>query len=287
MVQGAMCVTLGALIFGFVPSGYKYAMLHGVSPSGMTCYSFSVMAILGVLAALIRRKSLQVSPAQFIYLMLLGMIGIGGTTFLLACAITLIPVGIATMIQFMYPSVVTLVMAAIFHERLTNKKIFALMISIVGMALISDLGTGSISLKGILFALCASFTYAFYFISNERSIISDLPLLIKLTYSGFGCALLFGAFTVYNQELQFPNTKLSMAIMLLSCVGNMVAYYLIAAGIRFIGASRAAAIDMMEPVFSVIFSTLIYHDKLTVLMVCGIGLIFFSVLITTFGKKEA
>lgn len=221
-----------------------------------------------------------------LYLIFLGAVGIGATTFFVNAAITLIPVGVVTMIQFMYPTVVTVAMATIFREKLTKKKIGTVLLAIAGLVLVSDISGGSVDKRGILLALCASFTYAFYIISNERSCISGLPLPVKLTYAGLGCSVVFGIVACSGAGMGFPNTQMSCIIMLVTCLGNMAAYYLIALGISRIGALRASLIDMMEPVFSVLFSFLVYHDKITLTMLGGIAMILISVMIASRSDVE-
>lgn len=286
MFRGTMDIVIGALIFGLVPSGYKYAMLNGVTPAGMTCYSFAFMTITSIALAAFMKKTLRISGKQLCYLIFLGAVGIGATTFFVNAAITLIPVGVVTMIQFMYPTVVTVAMATIFREKLTKKKIGTVLLAIAGLVLVSDISGGSVDKRGILLALCASFTYAFYIISNERSCISGLPLPIKLTYAGLGCSVVFGIVACSGAGMGFPNTQMSCIIMLVTCLGNMAAYYLIALGISRIGALRASLIDMMEPVFSVLFSFLIYHDKITLTMLGGIAMILISVMIASRSDVE-
>lgn len=290
MIRGILCVLGASLIFGVNPTGNKYVMLHGVAPLCVTFYSSAILTLICLALVRIKGYSLKIKWTQVLYLAFLGITGMGVTSALISLAMNHIPVGLATILHFLYPTIVSIAMVVFFRQKLTKWKIFAIICSIFGMLLITDMShSGHISITGILLALCSSLTYSFYIIANDRGSVNELPLLVKLVYSGLGSSLLFGAISALRGEITLPNTLAAGMVMVCFCgFGYMTAYYLITAGIKRIGASAASFVNMLEPVTSVVVSTLIYRYALESRTILGMALILSSVfLVAMDGHKKA
>ena len=134
-----------------------------------------------------------------LYLMILGAVGMGVTSFLVNSATHRIPVGLTIILHFPYPTIVAVVMILFFHQKFTVFKHVATVCSSGGMMLITNMdGNRAISATGILLALASSLTYSFYMIANDKGKINELPLLVKLAYFGLGSSLLFGLSSAFQ-----------------------------------------------------------------------------------------
>lgn len=288
MIQGILCVLGASLIFGINPTGNKYVMLSGVSPMCLTFYSAAILTLICLVLVKAKSYSLKIKWKDALYLGFLGSIGMGITSALISLAMESIPVGLATILHFLYPTLVSIAMVVFFRQKLTRWKLLAIACSIFGMLLITDLsGSGAISLVGILLALCSSLTYSFYIIANDKGSVNQHPLLVKLVYSGLGSSLLFGTITVARGEVSLPGTTPAWVVMVACCgFGYMAAFYLINAGIKRIGASAASFVNMLEPVTSVVVSTLIYHYALEGRTILGMVLILSSVFLVAMDGRE-
>lgn len=78
--------------------------------------------------------SLQVSAKELWSLTILGGIGNAVTTLMLFIAFSLIDVGVATTIHFIYPVFVTIGCVLFYKERLGLQKFIALLIATAGIA---------------------------------------------------------------------------------------------------------------------------------------------------------
>lgn len=277
MAVGILALICASLILGSIPSANKYILLSGVSSGGIVFYSFLIVALGAALIILLTKKSLRVSMSQLVMLLVLGALGMGGTGFLLNLAYSFIPVGLATMLHFLYPSLVSIVMVVLFGQKMTYCKIGAIVISILGMFLIADL-SGGIKLLGVIIALCSSCTYSFYMIGNEKGSINRLPLIVKLFYSSAGACIIFGIQSY--TDLSIPHGSIVYLLLFGVCgLGSLLAFYLLTAGIKLIGASTASFFNMLEPVTSLVVSTLVYHDVPGIKTLLGCGLVLMSVLL--------
>lgn len=279
MFQGILCIAGASLLFGLIPTANKYVLLSGVSAECITFFSQSIIAVLSIIIALVTRNSLRVKRKQLFKLLVLGAIGMGGTTFLLSSATLLIPVGIATVLHFLYPTIVSVTMVALFGQHMSKYKLVAILCSISGMLLITNTkGGGGLQWTGVLLALCSSLTYSFYMISNEKGTINALSLIVKLAYTSMGSALAFGAIAEYNDAVRLPETGSAVLVLVVICgLGSLGAFYLITAGIKRIGASIASFVNMMEPITSVVVSAIVYREMPKLSMIAGMVLVLSAV----------
>lgn len=290
MFRGILCIIGASLAFGVMPTANRYVMTSGVSAECITFYIQTILSLLAAVLAVWKGHSLRVSRGQLLRLLLLGAVGMGMTSFLVSSACLRIPVGLATVLHFLYPTVVSVAMVAFFGQKMSRYKAMAIACSILGMLLITDLnGDGGIQASGILFALASSLTYSFYMISNEKGDINQLPLLVKLVYSSIGSAVLFGLVAACNHSITLPGTPSAACVLVFVCgCGSLLAYYLITAGIKQIGASTASFINMLEPVTSVVVSSLVYREYPGLMMILGMVLILSAVfLVSMDGRKNS
>lgn len=260
MWQGIAALAAASLLLGIIPSLNKLILLGGMNSGSMVFFNYlTVMAVTGIVIAL-RRQSFRVTGKQLAMLLFTGALGLGATGFLLNLAYDRIPVGLATMLHFLYPTVVSVVMVLVFHQKLTRDKGKAILLSLAGMLLIADF-SGGMDPAGMAAALLSGMTYAYYMIANEKGCINELPLTVKLFYVSMGCALCFGTWQAASGTLTVPQSAWIWFLLIgLVGVGSAAAFYLVTVGIQKIGASAASFINMLEPVTSMAAGALLYRD---------------------------
>ena len=114
-MKGVLCIVVASLLFGIKPSGDKYVVLSGVAPICVVFYSQLILMVLAFLLTQVRRESLKVKWNDALYLMILGAVGMGVTSFLVNSATQHIPVGLAIILHFLYPTIVSVVSAEIYN----------------------------------------------------------------------------------------------------------------------------------------------------------------------------
>ncbi len=287
MLQGILALVGASVLLGVIPSANKYILLSGMSSGSIVFFMQLTIAVSALIIGMITRQSFRVSKKQLVMLLIVGAVGMGGTEFLLNIAYGMIPVGLTTMLHFLYPSIVSIIMVVLFKQKMTKLKLGGILLSVAGMLLIADL-SGGIKLAGIAAALCSSLTYTFYMIANEKGNINELPLIIKLFFVSFGSTLAFGIQTAASGTFSLPvGTVVFVQLFFILGLGSMIAFYLLIAGIKLIGASSASFFNMLEPITSLVVSNLIYHDQPSLFTLLGCSLVLSSVLLAALdGSKK-
>ena len=207
------------------------------------------------------------------------------TDYLLNVAYTMIPVGFTTMIHFFYPALVTMIMVILFKEKFTWKKLGAIVISIIGLALISG-GDFSGNKIGIVIALITAFAYAFYMIANDKTSARNVPLMVRSFYLNLFVILTAIVTNVVTKKAVMPEGVVNIGLSILVGVMLCSAIVMLNAGISRLGAGKASFINMLEPITSLVVSTIVFKYTISVTAILGALLIIGSLILVAKGDDE-
>lgn len=282
MLRGILAIITASILFGITPSGIKYVLLSGMTSDCVLFYQAIIIVLGTALAMVVRHVSFRISCKAAAKLMILGVVGMGCTDFLLNSAYGYLQVSTVLMLHFMYPSIVLILSAVIFRQRITKFSAGAIILSIMGLALITG-KTGSIHPIGALCALGSALTYAIFAVANDKGDVNRYPLVLKLFYMSLGTSVVYGAKTFLCGNFSIPvNAKTAVILVGVVGIGSMLGFYFVTDGIKRIGAGRAAFINMLEPVTGVLGGVMIYHETLTSQAGIGCASILAAVLLVAF-----
>lgn len=280
--MGILAVVFASILFGTFPSIQKNVLATGATPIGLVIVCNGLSCLFSLILCRIQRRSLRVSRRELLDLALIGIGGLFVTDYLLDVAYTMIPVGYVTMIHFLYPSIVCVIMATAFHEGMTRNKLFAILLSVAGLLLLTD-GGFSGSLSGVLIAAVTALSYTFYMIMTDKTAAAKVDPIVRVFYTNLFVTL-SAIVTSARIKAVFPSTPFmwleSVVIGLMLCS----AIFLLNIGVQKIGSGTASFINMLEPVTSLVVSLIAYHYGITVMSLVGCGLILCSLVFAA--KKD-
>ncbi|BDF68681.1 membrane protein [Oscillospiraceae bacterium] len=286
MGQGILAVVASATILGVMPSMQKQLMVDGLPIFSLMFFTNLIITLVTLAVSLGRCRSLKVSRPQLIQVVLMGLTGMVATAMLINTAYLFMPVGTVTMLHFLYPTVVCIVMGTLFKEGFSKLQVAAIVVSIAGMFFLTG-KNGSLPVLGIALAAISSLTYGSYLIANEKGPANDLPLEVKLFYVSLPGTLLFAVLAPATGNLAVPSSPVSwFQLIVCSGLATVGGYFLMMFGIQKLGASTASFLSMLEPVVSVVFGTIWFSDPVTVGVVVGSVLILTSVCFITLDSSR-
>ncbi|GAA4365801.1 EamA family transporter [Agromyces bauzanensis] len=191
--MGYLFALLAALLFGTNGSVTKVIIEAGLTPTQLTFFRVvSVCLIAGVWLAIGNRAAFRISGRQLAVMALLGVAGVALLQWTYAVAISLLPVGIALLLEYLAVLAVAVIARVFFAERVKPRLWVAIGLVLVGLALVAQLGAGGdLSVPGVLFGLAAAATLTIYFIVGERQVTATSPMAVAFWSMGF--AALFWA----------------------------------------------------------------------------------------------
>lgn len=268
-------VVISSVLFGIFPSLQNQAILKGASPVFVVLFSNLICVMGSLLLCLYRKIDLRISRKEALAYLFSGL-SIFITDYALALSYTRIPVGLSTMIHFVYPVMIYIASIVLFHERVDAGRILAIVLSLSGLLLLNDGETVS-DLRGVVYALISAVSYSFNLILFERGPISRHDSFKKNFYM-FSIALLFSAIADFR-GISFADTGgLQLIFMSLAGLTLIVGSILLTNGISLLGSSDSAFISTLEPVTSLAVSTILYRYVLKARSIIGCAFIILSLI---------
>jgi drug/metabolite transporter (DMT)-like permease len=216
--------------------------------------------------ALIRPKSLRVSPREAVYLLLFGVFGLAFVHFFYFLAISRLDIGIALVIQYIAPVLIALWARFFVHEPVRRRLWVALALSLTGLTLVVELwgGGGTLNTTGVGASLAGAVAYALYILMADHSLRQGRDAFSLLGW-GFVFAALFWA--VAQPWWTFPVDSLTGETSLLGRLGGfeapvwllvayivifgtIVPFLLMVSALHYIPPARATIVAMAEPVMA-------------------------------------
>ena len=197
---------------------------------------------------------------------------------------------VATVLVYTAPSFVMLLSLWLFQERLTVKKLVSLGLAFGGCVLVSGLAGGGAAVTARGFALClaAGFFYSLYSIFGKFAVNRGYEPMTLTFYSFFFAALGSAAlsdFRVLGAALAAaPDTALWM--LGTGVLTAFLPYALFSTGLRYLESSKASILTTSELVTETLIGSILYREKLTLLMLGGIVLILAAVLLLNLSPRR-
>lgn len=279
---GILAVAGAATLMGIMPSMQKTLLVSGLPMNSLIFFTNLTISIACLLLAAVKKKSLRASGPRLIQALLMGACGMMLTALLLNSSYLYLPVGTAIMLNFLYPTVVCVVMGTVFKAGFSRLQAAAIVVSIIGMVFLTGAG-GKMPPVGIALAIASAFSYGAYLIANEKGPANQLPIEAKLFYVSLPGTVIFGILSAVTGTLQAPAGGAAGWALLIGGSGlfTVTGYFLMMYGVSRLGASTAAFVSMLEPIVSVVFGTVWFKDPITLGIVAGGCLVMVSILFIT------
>lgn len=267
--KGAFFSLLSAFGFALLPIFALYAYRGHISVTTLLFLRFSIAAVLFFLYVFAKYKGLVFHKKDLFYLFILGGICYNLQARFYFSSVKYIPASLAALFLYTYPLIVTGLSFLVDREKITGKMGVSIGISFIGLILILGTSIGTMNGFGILLALGAAFVYSVYIMLGNR-VLKSTPSLVASAFVAFFSSigvLIFGFFT---DGLNFSfQPVVWLPILGLVFFSTVIAILFFFRGMELIGPAKASVISMMEPVFTVILSTIFLQDRLTSVQLIG------------------
>lgn len=286
MTMGLLAVAAAAILYGIMPVFTKGILLTGMSSDLIVFYRVFFACIFAGIFMIVRRISFQITKRQFFGIAIFGIGGFGMTSLLLYCSYNYMSVGTATMLHFSYPIVVMLVMAILFKEEWSRFKTLSLISAVLGLLFLME-KSSKVGGIGILLALLSGFTYGIYVIATKKCDFGELPGLTIIFYVCLLNSILFAGVNSVKKTFYVPKETsvwLNLASIALLC--TVVALCLLTYGIKVLGATQSAVINMLEPITSIVAGMMIFGETITGRAVCGCMFVLLAILFISLSPQK-
>lgn len=281
-------VVLGAVCWGFIGVFNRLLGTCGVSVMNrVTIRNFLSLVLLSAVFACFRRQVFRIRLKHlpiFVGSGLLSVLCLALAYFNCQMECSLAVAGI---LLYLAPSFVVLMSAILWKAPLTKRKLLALLLALLGCALVSGVigGDLTVSVKGLLLGVASGMCYASYTIFVHYGLQHyDSYTMIYWTFffSGLG-SLFFMDWQNVAPALGNPLTYVGMAGLVV--VATVLPYVFYTKGLEGVESGFASVIANVEPVVAALTGIVFYHEIPSLWTALGIVSILAGVLILAKGDR--
>lgn len=206
-------------------------------------------------------------------LLLLSGLAIGFNWIFLFEAYRYTSIATATLCYYMAPVLVVAASPLILKERLTARNIICITAAVIGMFFVTDLMTGGVQLRGILFGLSAAVLYAVCILCNKKmgEIAAESRAFAQLLVAGV-TVLPYALLTSDLSAIKLD----ARAIILLGVVGIFhtgIAYIINLGSVAKVSAGTVAVLSYTDPIVAILLEAVVEQTLPKINVIIGAVLI--------------
>lgn len=276
-------VAVSALAFALKAVLIKLIYREGLDP--LTVLSFRMILALPFfwLCLFLSNEGFRVNRRDILPVALAGLVGFYASAVSGFYGLAYIEAVLERIVLFIYPAIVAILSSVFFKEKITPAKLISLGLTYLGVLLCVDpfgIEPARSRMIGVILVLASASTYACYFILVQR--LKDRMSTIKLTtYSlTIGTVAILGTWIGTWQGSRIPAGGREWGLLfMLSAGSTFVPFVTLVAGIKRIGASRAAMVGTISPISTAILGAVVLGELPGFMQVAGIVTVIGGVLI--------
>ncbi len=280
---GFVYAALGALGFSFKAILVKAAYRYGPDPETLLClrmgYALPVLVFMGV--SLQRREPRALTRADWLELLLLGVLGYYLASYLDFLGLHYISAALERIVLFVYPTLVVLLSAILLGKPLSRRVVLLLLVSYAGVALAvaPDLRAGAgNTMLGCVLVLGSALSFALYLLRSGPAVLRLGSTRVTAYATAIACVLCVLQFVALRPLsaliLPWQVHALSLAMALFSTV---LPIWLVTEAIRRLGAPTASMFGSLGPIFTILLAWALLHEPLNWAQLAGAALVIAAV----------
>ncbi len=284
---GSVCFSTKAI---FVKLAYRDTEVDAISLLALRMIFSLPFFVSSALVSSRKTTNIKFTKLQWAKIALIGCLGYYISSLLDFLGLQYVSAGIERLILFIYPTLVLLMSASFFNQKIKRAQWLAIAITYGGLmlAFYSELDfnheqSDNFIWGAVLIFICA-ITYAAYIVGSGRLI----PVVgaakfnsYAMSFAGAGVLLHF-FFTSDTNLLQFPMEVYGYGIVM-AIVSTVIPSYLVSEGIKRVGSNNVAIVGSVGPVSTIVQAYYFLDEPIFGLQIAGTLLILVGVLVI--GKK--
>ncbi|MEN9448338.1 MAG: hypothetical protein RJA25_1628 [Bacteroidota bacterium] len=291
--KGVIYILIGAICFSTKGIFAKLAFRYGVD--GLQILTLRMLFALPFYVIILlkeyQKKQTKIDSKDKINIITLGLIGYYLAALFDFLGLQYVSASLERNIIFTYPTFVLIMSKIFFKRKIYSIQVLAVIICYIGiiLAFYSDRAfyASASLIKGTIFVLISSITYALYLVKSDDLIKNVGTIRFTCISMIVSCIavlvhyIIVHGFNIFSFPYQVYLIGLGVAI-----ISTVLPSFLMTAGISFVGSSNMAIIASVGPIATIFLASIILQEHVSALHIIGTLFVLLGVLmISKFGKK--
>ncbi len=277
---GIACALAGSIAFSGKPVLVKAAYQYGVDTTTLLTLRMLFAAPLFLLMAWwAGRMTEPVTRREIGALAALGFLGYYLGSFLDLAGLQYISAGFGRLILYLYPTLVLLLSAVFLRQPLRERQLISLALSYAGIALVfsaeARLGDDlTLTALGTLLVFGSAVAYAVYLVAGSRLVHKFGSMRFSAYASLIATGFVIAHFSA-TRPLQalVIDDRVYVLVTILAVFSTVLPLWLMAEGLKRIGASQVALTGCIGPVATMVFAWMFLGENMTAVQIGGAALV--------------
>lgn len=262
-------IIVSASAFGSLPVFARATYDSGAEPIALLCLRFGFAGVI-MIGWMLKSGRRWPQGKLLVGLALLGGLGYVGQAFSYFTALTLATASLVALLLYLYPALVTLLATAVNRERIDRTTGQALVLALIGCALVIGVGGGGKPL-GIVLGLAAAFIYSVYIVVGSKLTPRAGAVPSTAIVMCSAAVVYLGASAIVRPA--FPATSMGWAAAFGLAVMSIVAIVTFFEGLERLGPADASTLSTLEPVVTVLLAWAVLDETISLLQIFGGALV--------------
>jgi drug/metabolite transporter, DME family len=267
--------------------------LHPIDPLilSQTRTTFSLLVLLTILVGARGWQRIRLARRDLMQCLMLGIFGVAASNYFYYVAIQKTNVATAIIVQYTAPIWVLIYVVARGQQKLSWQKAIAVALAITGLALVIGMfGAGKqasggpawalhLNSYGVLAALLASFSFAFYNVGGHR-ILASYDRWRVLVWTLISASALWlipnPPWKIMAAHYTLAQWVFMFVFSMISVLGAFSLYFL---GLQYLEPTRAIIVSCLEPVFSIVLTAVLLGELIRPMQTVGIVLVLLAIVL--------
>ena len=263
---GLALAVAAAVGLGMAVAVSRWAYLGGTNGITVAATRGCVALALLLVCCLALRKNLLLPRRALLHSLGLGALA-SGSFYGNIASVQYIPVGLAALLFFTYPPMIAALSLAL-REQVTPRKLAAVSISFLGLAIMLGVSVQNVDLRGVGLALMAAAATALNAVWLQRSVADRDPMVVTLWMMVAAATTLLAA-AVVSGEVRWPIASVGWWGLIGVVFFQSVCIPLYFLAIPRIGALRSGVVTNVQPVVSIVAAYAMFGEVLTLVQMLG------------------
>ena len=287
--SGSLLIIVAGIFWATMGVFVRALGAYGFDSIQISAFRLLAAAVCFVLILLLKdRRGLKIRLRDLP--LFLGL-GVGSLAIMTCCyfsAINMLNMSTAAILLYTSPIWVMLMSILFFRERVTGRKIIALICAFGGCVLVSGVG-GDVNAAGLAIGVSSGLAYGLYSILGNIALRRYSPFTV--TAYGFLIAAL--AVLALSRPAEMAaiiaasdgKGQLALLVIATGVVTAVIPYLLYTIGLKHVEPSRAAILATTEPMMATVLGVIVYGEAMSLASAAGILGILAAIIVLNLGGK--
>lgn len=278
-IKGDIYAICSGLLYGLLGYFGVSIMRANLSAENMLFWRFLFAALFLLPAAIYALKPSKLSLKQILSIIVINSVFFAFTSYFYFLACRYIGSGLAMVIFFTYPMIVTLLSWIFEKQRITKIYYLSLTLILIGLLALMQKNAMDFDLTGIALATISSFFYALYIFSSKKQSKAMSPIAGTFLVN-IGTCLVCLLLTLWQQSFVIPDSVSVWGnIIGLAIISTALPMLLMLKALKYISANKASILSVLEPVCVLIVGIVFLNEEVTWLQISGATTILIGALV--------